>query len=218
MMRSHIFLLFAGFGIGAAAMFLSDPARGRRRRALVRDQLMHAAHKTDAAVARVSSDARNRVHGGRLELQARFRHEAVPDDILAARVRARIGRAVSHPRALEIEAHDGRIRLSGDVFRAEVPRLLGTVWMVRGVRHVEHALREHDRDSIATVLQGRGPAVYFGRQQWSPAMRALGALAGGSLVILGGRRRGAIGMGLGAIGVGTLVRSAGNRPLNKLAN
>lgn len=30
------------FGLGAAAMYLLDPQAGRRRRAQIRDQLMHA--------------------------------------------------------------------------------------------------------------------------------------------------------------------------------
>jgi hypothetical protein len=33
-----------GLGMGAGLMFIFDPVRGKRRRALVRDQLVHAGH------------------------------------------------------------------------------------------------------------------------------------------------------------------------------
>ena len=40
-----------GLGLGAAAMYVMDPAGGRRRRGLVRDRFVHLAKTADDAVA-----------------------------------------------------------------------------------------------------------------------------------------------------------------------
>ena len=41
-----------GLGAGAVLMFFMDPQRGRRRRALVRDQVVHAVRRMEKALAR----------------------------------------------------------------------------------------------------------------------------------------------------------------------
>lgn len=51
------------FGIGAAAMYFLDPVSGRRRRALVRDQIVHLQHEIVDATQATAKDLRNRAQG-----------------------------------------------------------------------------------------------------------------------------------------------------------
>jgi hypothetical protein len=59
--------LLAGVGIGAAAMYLLDPEDGRRRRALLRDQLLKARRVTSEAMEGRSRDMANRARGAAAE-------------------------------------------------------------------------------------------------------------------------------------------------------
>jgi hypothetical protein len=86
-------------------MFLFDPARGRRRRALGRDQLAHAAHLLERAVGATSRDLSHRAYGVLAEAMRFFRRKEISDETLAARARARIGRSVSHPHAISVTAN-----------------------------------------------------------------------------------------------------------------
>lgn len=62
--------LLAGIGIGAAAMYLLDPDQGRRRRALIRDQLIKARRVTGETVQGLSRDASNRARGAAAETRS----------------------------------------------------------------------------------------------------------------------------------------------------
>jgi hypothetical protein len=53
----------AAFGVGAALMYFFDPVSGRRRRALLRDQLVHARHEIGDYAEGTSKDLRNRAYG-----------------------------------------------------------------------------------------------------------------------------------------------------------
>ncbi len=112
--------LAAAIGIGAGAMYLLDPERGARRRATVRDRSVHGLHRAADLVDKGMRDLHYRTHGLLAETRALFRHEAVTDDILVQRVRSRMGRAVSHPHAVEVGAKDGQITLRGLVLAGEV--------------------------------------------------------------------------------------------------
>jgi hypothetical protein len=50
-------------GIGALAMYFFDPVSGRRRRALLRDQLVHAQKEVGEYAEGTARDLRNRAHG-----------------------------------------------------------------------------------------------------------------------------------------------------------
>jgi hyperosmotically inducible periplasmic protein len=50
-------------GIGALCMYFLDPVSGRRRRALLREQLVHAKHEIDDYAEGKSKDLRNRAEG-----------------------------------------------------------------------------------------------------------------------------------------------------------
>ena len=65
--------LLAGVGIGAAAMYLLDPEKGRRRRTLVRDQLLKARRLTGEAMEGRSKDVANRARGAAAETRSATR-------------------------------------------------------------------------------------------------------------------------------------------------
>jgi len=146
----------AGFAAGAAVMYVFDPGSGRRRRALVRDQFTHLAHTTSEGLDATARDLSNRAAGAAAEARRRFRSDRPGDDVLVERVRAALGRVVSHPRAIDVEACNGSVRLYGPILTHEVIALLRAVESVPGVRHVDNQLEPHDQPGNIPALQGGG--------------------------------------------------------------
>lgn len=139
MRRSTVFL--AGAGLGASLMYVLDPRQGRARRARIEGQLARAAHDTERELERGASDLRNRTRGLLSELLARLRPEAISDDTLVARVRARMGHVIPTPHAVEVHAHDGWITLAGRLPGDDLEHLVHAVARVRGVRGVENHIQ-----------------------------------------------------------------------------
>lgn len=218
-MRSVVSGVAAGLGL----MYFLDPAQGRRRRALVRDQMVHAAHKTGDAMDATSRDIANRAKGAVAELRGRFQHREVSDDVLRDRVRARVGAVIGHAGSIDVDASDGRVTLSGPVLAHEVARLLRRVAAVRGVRDVEDRLDVHAEPGNVPGLQGRARAPRGGevldlmQRDWSPSTRFLTGLTGLAFTAWGLRRRDAIGFTVATVGLGLLSRAVANVPIARLS-
>jgi hypothetical protein len=71
-----------GAGIGATSMFLLDPARGARRRSLLRDKAMRAQRKTRDVAGATWRDLNNRMTG--LRARRRLRRRWSPSALLVA--------------------------------------------------------------------------------------------------------------------------------------
>src|SRR5262249_24223535 len=156
-MANRNLIWLGGIGLGAGLMFMLDPDRGRRRRALVRDQMTHAARLLARATGATSRDLTHRIYGAMAESGNLFRREEISDDVLTDRVRARIGRSVSHPHAISVTVNNGHVSLSGPVLAHEEPRLLSGVSSVRGVKGVENVLTVHTEAENISSLQGGRP-------------------------------------------------------------
>lgn len=212
--------LLGGVGIGAALMYLLDPDRGNRRRAIARDKFLSAARHTPDAVGTTARDLSNRARGLVAEIGARFREDDASDDVVEARVRAAMGRVVSHPHAVHVVVREGRATLSGPVLEHEVDDLLTCVSGVRGVREVENHLEAHEDAGNIPSLQGgrRRPGNRFELMQehWSPSARFLVGALGGGLALWGLGRRDAAGISIGLVGAGLLARGATNTDFSSL--
>lgn len=143
-----------GMAIGAGLVYFLDPDRGTRRRALVRDQLVHAGHELEAAAGAGARHARNRGLGLAHEAKAGLLERDVDDRVLEERVRSAFGRTVSHPGTITVTADRGTVTLTGDVPTTEVQELVQRVRSVRGVQHVENRLSAHTRTESVPGLQG----------------------------------------------------------------
>ncbi|MDQ3997625.1 MAG: SRPBCC family protein [Gemmatimonadota bacterium] len=208
------------FGLGAAVMYLLDPGRGARRRRAVRDKVVHALHKTEDAASTTGRDLRNRAWGLASEIRGRFEREAVDDDVLVARVRAELGRVVSHPSSIAVTAADGRVTLSGPVLASEAEALRSRIRGVRGVRDLADQLEVHERTDDVPGLQGgtvrRGGEFELSQENWSPAARLLVGAVGGALTLGGARRGDVLGAAIGLTGLALVSRSATNTDLRSL--
>ena len=158
-MNRDVCLVLTGASIGAALMYILDPDRGNRRRALARDKLAAAGNKTSMYAGKLSRDLSNRAQGLVAETRARFRDEQVSDDVLVARVKAELGRHAVHHRALSISANGGRVTLRGPALASEVDELLSAVSSVRGVKEVDSQLEVHERADGISSLQGEVAAA-----------------------------------------------------------
>src|SRR4051812_26502241 len=110
--------------LGATLMYYLDPQAGRRRRALLRDQLVHAGRLLREGRRVTARDIVNRAHGVWAEARRWLRAEPGSDAELVERVRAKLGRVVSHPHAVRVAARDGAIELTGPILAREVAPLL----------------------------------------------------------------------------------------------
>jgi osmotically-inducible protein OsmY len=139
--------LLVGMLLGAAAMYLFDPDRGRRRRALLRDQVVHGAHEledlSDGVTAR-ARHLRNRARGMVIETRTRFRREEVEDPVLEARVRSELVRLAIDPAEVAVTAEHGRVTLRGTATEAEMESLVEAVQNVPGVHDVINRLRARE--------------------------------------------------------------------------
>jgi Gas vesicle protein len=67
-----IFAILAGLGVGAAVMYLFDPDRGNRRRALIRDKAVRLNRQTREAIGGTMKDLSNRAKGTMHEMKSGF--------------------------------------------------------------------------------------------------------------------------------------------------
>jgi len=219
-MNRELTLMTGGIGLGAALMYMLDPDRGKRRRALVRDKLARAASKTPRAIGVTARDLSNRARGLASEAGSLFSTKAVVDEVLVQRVRSKMGRLVSHPHAIQVAAKQGRVTISGPILAHEVHDLLLTVSKVSGVTDINNQLEAHEQADNLPSLQGEGtrPGYRFEllQENWSPTTRVLAGLTGGALAAYALNRRDAVSLVLGAVGIGLLTRGVTNMEMKRL--
>jgi hypothetical protein len=185
-----------GAGIGAGLIFLLDPARGNRRRALIRDKFVKAGRKSFDAARVTRRDVVNRLQGVRARAGNLLSRSPIDDAVMVERVRAKLGRVASHPRAIDVHACNGCVTLTGDVLATEVASIMNTIAGMRGVVDVESQMTTHAMPTHVPSLQGQPerPGRWSTRMMsgWSPtAMLACGlttAAALGGAALMRGRR------------------------------
>ena len=136
--------ILGGLGLGAGLMYLLDPDRGVKRRAMLRDKCVHKMRQVGDAASSVGGACRdlgNRSYGLLAEAKHWFRREEVDDETLVARVRSQLGHVISRPSLIEVSANEGNVSLSGSIPAEELNDLLICVSRVRGVKEIESRLK-----------------------------------------------------------------------------
>lgn len=180
----------SSLGLGTGLMYFLNPRRGGRR-ALMRDRAVHNAKRRQ------------------------FVRTETPDDRqLVERVRARLGRVVSHAHAIDVDACDGCVTLSGPILHSEASRAIAAVQAVPGVQLIVNELGVRRRPEHVPSLQGGrtrpGLAPGIRQRSWARAARCAVGTSGLGLMLAGARRGGATGAALVATGVLLALRGATN--------
>jgi hypothetical protein len=209
-------LRFLGsIALGAGLMYFLDPNRGKRRRAVVRDKAVRAFHDSEEALGKAVRDLGNRTSGILAEAQHKLRTEVVTEDAMLARLRAKLGHCVSHPRAIDIDFNRGHVTLSGDVLASELNSILSGIAGVRGVQTVENRLSVHETSDIPG-LQGKLRTDGEAARQLAPGPRLLAAIAGTLLALYGVQHRNTVGVTLGSVGLGLIGKGMNTDLMAKL--
>lgn len=218
-MKRHTGLL-SGIAVGVVLTYLFDPERGKRRRQLLVDRMVHLGHDVAGALDVTARDAANRSSGLLADARGRFRLDLANDAVLVDRVRSRMGRYVSHPGSIDVTARHGRVTLRGPILKHEVEDLLAAVADVEGVTEVNDELSVREHAGTVPGLQGgigrTGEHADLLQQNWSPTTRFLAGTAGGALVFFGATHRNAGGVMLGLAGLGLLTRAMTNLGFRRL--
>lgn len=151
--------------IGVGMMYLMDPQRGRSRRAWLADKTTSFVRRTGRTFYRSGQDLANRAYGTAVETRNMLRRgEQISSEQLLQRVRTEMGRAVSHPRLVQVMCDaNGTVTLTGSVLASEAGRLISRVESVPGVNLVVNRL--DTKNTEQEMSTGRNPA-----QQGVPQM------------------------------------------------
>ncbi len=184
-----------GIALGAIAMYIADPVQGRRRRALLQDKLTHFTNSTSRLMDQTLHDAHNRWSGlqaSAMRMISPRQAKPIDDHVLEARVRSRLGRAMSHMRDIEVHAHQGAVTLSGNLDSEEQEKVLRLVAAIPGVESVGGPMETHAEKMSSLSLR-------------SPLWIA-GAAGAGFLIWYGLTRRQPLSLLAAATGLGLMSR------------
>jgi osmotically-inducible protein OsmY len=154
---NKVLKVVGAIGLGAGLMYLLDPDRGKRRRALLRNKAEHATRIAADVAGKTRRDVRNHLRGVFAEVQSLCRTREVSDSVLEARVRSKLGRVVSHPHAVAVKTDQGIVTLSGPVLADELHPLLDAVAAIGGVKSIENWVEVHEQPGTIPALQGGRP-------------------------------------------------------------
>jgi uncharacterized membrane protein len=181
---ANLGMILAAFSLGAAVVALGGRS-GKRRRALVRDKIVHGLHEAADVADATARDVKNRARGTAHEVKSALSRSAyapVTDEVVQARARARLGRVCSHPHAVHIVAREGVLELTGPILNDEHDAVLSALRHVHGVRDVVDKLEVHADASHIPSLQGEGRRGEPIHQEWTPTTRLLAGSFGALLV------------------------------------
>jgi uncharacterized membrane protein len=215
-------LLLLGAALGGAAMFFLDPEKGRRRRALVRDQAVKATSNVKHLVASGKRDLAHRGSVATGRVRSFFKRRPASDPVLVERVRSKMGHYVAHPGAIDVSAFAGHVTLSGSIFAHERDELIEAIGSVPGVSEVFDELAVYETAEGISELQGgrerRAIRPGGAQESWAPGTRLVTGAAGTTLTMYALMRRSRFaGFVALATGVALLARTATNKPLARLA-
>jgi len=154
--RSFIWMI-AGLCLGALALYMFDPISGRRRRSLVKDKGRSLGKEAMESVEGQYEDIKNRAQGAFEEAKESVSEVVqnagphVKDETLVKRVRSKIGRHVTDPNSIEVEAHDGNVVLNGKILQKEIDPLIESVRKVTGVSNIENHLEVSESNSASSM-------------------------------------------------------------------
>ncbi|MGZ7070942.1 MAG: SRPBCC family protein [Candidatus Angelobacter sp.] len=208
------------YGAGALTMYFLDPQRGKRRRTDVKDAFVHSGTQVRKFARRFGRDFEHRVKGVVAETENLFHHEQVSDNVLEQRVRTALGRAVSHPHAIDVSCIDGSVALSGWVRADEMESLNHAVEGIRGVVDVTTFLSTTNRPDYISAVEPQKQRKHlpeFLQANWSPTARVAAGGAGLSLIAYGLLRRESVGAAVGFSGAVLLARSIFNTSLRRMS-
>jgi uncharacterized membrane protein len=211
-----------GGALGALAMYFLDPHEGRRRRARTRDKVVHAGRRLNEAGKVTARDTVHRAYGVLAGARKLFTHEEVADSVLVERVRAELGRVVSHPHAVEVSSDHGHVTLAGPILAEEARPLLRCVRQVAGVKAVSDRLTVYEQAEAEHVSSLQGghprPGARFEllQENWSPAARLAVGTVGAGLLAASWRARAGMCALLGVTGGALLARAATNQSLGAM--
>ena len=190
----------------------------------MRDTSNRWSRKTQEFAGNTSRDLRTRAIGMGAAVRSWVQPDApVPDQILAERVRAKLGLFSRHPAALYVHVKDGIVTLTGPVLEDEMDGICAAIERIPGVTQMFNRLERHRSSEFVPELQGgmgqrTGARFAFMQSHWSPTARMAAALMGTAAVLYGLKQRTMGATTLAASGLGLLVRSATNQELSRLCN
>jgi hypothetical protein len=126
--------------LGAGVAFLFDPARGRGRRAYLRDQFFALTNDVGDFMFKMGRHFSNQVQGSVAETRSYFRGDEPSDLQLAERVRSQLGR-ISGASAVDVRTTNGNVTLcstgSSPLSQETIDEITRVVNGIRGVRSVD---------------------------------------------------------------------------------
>ena len=221
LLTQSVGVALAGAAISAAVTYFFDPRSGGRRRALVRDQIIHARRLSQEFAGKARRDALHRGRGLYESATSHFREHDMDDVVVEQRARTELGRLTSHPGAIDIRCSDGTLTLAGHILAADVDAVLSGLRRVLGVNDIINNLNVHDQVGNIPSLQGQrhnavsAPFEYL-QENWSPAPRVLAGSAACTAMAAGIAARNPLGFLCAAAGGVLLARTWFNQPLSGL--
>jgi uncharacterized membrane protein len=208
-----------GIAVGAIAMYLSDPAQGKRRRAMTKEKIRTFTNKTSDVLSTAVHEATTRWSD--LQIQANriigdgSQSKPLDNHVLEARVRSKLGRAMMNSHFIDVKADQGYVTLKGSVPAEDKQDVVRLVQAIPGVRDVRDRLDVHGQDSTSGSQSGEYRwRSESGRSLLSPWMVAL--IGGGILGYFGFTRRTPSGQLLAMAGLNLVARNLGNLDVGQM--